>query len=147
MHLVRDRQELTWPNVANAMCILLVVMMHSGDQIARLPWAHRDELAHCWLIVNEFIRPIRMPLFFLVSGLLASNSILFPQPGTQRNRLVKPLYLYCLWGLAYQILYPLDPGSSWFALSFNNRLLPVLLLVMMSWYLDRSCIYQCSACQ
>lgn len=141
MHLVRDRQELTWPNLAKAICILLVVMMHSGEQLAQLPWAHKEQLAHCWLIANEFIRPIRMPLFFLVSGLLASNSILFPQPSTQRNRLVKPLYLYFIWGLAYQILYPLDPAASWLALSFHNRFLPVLLLVMMSWYLAAMAMY------
>lgn len=141
MHLVRDRQELTWPNLAKALCILLVVMMHSGEQLRQLPWAHKEQLSHCWLIANEFIRPIRMPLFFLVSGLLASNSILFPQPDTQRNRLVKPLYLYFIWGLVYQILYPLDPASSWMAFSSSNRFLPVLLLVMMSWYLAAMAMY------
>jgi uncharacterized membrane protein YcfT len=141
MYAATDRQELTWPNVAKAICILLVVMMHSADQISQLPWSHRDQLANYWLIANEFIRPIRMPLFFLVSGLLASGSILSPRVDTQHNRLVKPLYLYFVWGLVYQVLCPLNPGAAWFAPSSDNRFLPVLLLVMMSWYLAALAMY------
>jgi len=137
----RTTQALVWPDVAKAACILLVVMMHSGDHILTLPWAHKDQLAHGWLMVNGFIRPVRMPLFFLVSGLLASDSIVRPRENTRRNRLVRPLYLYMAWGVAYQLLMPLGAEPTWFTLSIDNAFLPILMLVVMSWYLAALGIY------
>lgn len=130
-----SRPELVWPNLAKAGCILLVVMMHLGEQIAHMPWADQAELAAAWHVVNGLIRPVRMPLFFLVSGILASDSIMRPRPDTQRSRLVKPLYLYFVWAMIYQVLAPIDPSGSWFEVAMANRFLPALLLTQASWYL------------
>ncbi|MEE4452541.1 acyltransferase [Novosphingobium resinovorum] len=137
----RSERDLVWPDVAKAACILLVVMMHCGDHILTLPWAHKDELARAWLAINGFVRPVRMPLFFLVSGILASNSILHPRENTERNRLVRPLYLYLAWGVAYQALIPIQDDPAWFSASLDNAFLPILLLVVLSWYLAALAIY------
>lgn len=136
-----DRQELVWLNVAKAVCILLVVMMHLGEQLALMPWAHQGMLRDGWHDINGFIRPLRMPLFFLVSGLLASDSILRPRRDTQHKRLTRPLYLYVLWGTLGQAICPIDPTLPWFTLSADNRFLHVPLLVTMSWYLVTLAMY------
>jgi surface polysaccharide O-acyltransferase-like enzyme len=134
-------EELVWPNVAKAACILFVVMMHSGDHILALPWAHKDQLTSGWMMVNGFIRPIRMPLFFLVSGLLASSSMLDPRPDTENNRLVRPIYLYAVWGVIYQLLIPLKANPTWFLPSINNSFLLIAMLMVTSWYLAALAIY------
>ncbi|PNU04022.1 acyltransferase family protein [Novosphingobium guangzhouense] len=136
-----SRRELVWPNLAKAGCILLVVLMHLGEQVGQMPWVANSELEAGWHVVNGFIRPVRMPLFFLVSGLLASDSIMRPRADTQRNRLVKPLYLYFTWGLIYQFFLPMDAAASWTELTYHNHLVPVLLLARMSWYLVALGIY------
>lgn len=130
-----SRQDLVWPNLAKAGCILLVVMMHLGEYMANMPWADKAELVSVWHVVNGLIRPVRMPLFFLVSGLLASDSIMRPRIDTQRNRLVKPLYLYFVWAMIYQILAPIGPVGTWLEFTGGNRFLPALLLAQVSWYL------------
>lgn len=84
--------------MAKALCIILVVLMHCEGAYDDANWFYREELKLAWRGMNAAIRPLRMPLFFLVSGLLASASILRPDSRAQRNRFHRPLYLYLLWG-------------------------------------------------
>ncbi|WP_420144382.1 acyltransferase family protein [Sphingobium sp.] len=95
MPQLTSRERLDWPDLAKAICILLVVMMHCEGGYDLAGWQHQPMLKSIWHGLNEGIRPIRMPLFFLISGLLASGSILHPSDQTTRNRLHRPLISIC----------------------------------------------------
>jgi uncharacterized membrane protein YcfT len=128
------RRDFGWTDVAKSTCITLVVLMHCSDQFSRLPWADAHSVFRTWTIINALIRPIRMPVFFLISGVLASQSILFPGRTTVRNRLLQPLYLYSVWSLIYLLtIQPMAPQSSllaWFAMLSIG----MANLMVLSWY-------------
>lgn len=140
MEISHANRQLDWPNVAKAGCIILVVIMHWQPHFAETPWIHTESYQALWYILNEFMRPVRMPLFFLVSGLLASDSILRPGAATLHKRLYKPLYLYVVWGLIIAIVTPVVPVHA-FDTIFARLLAEVSMLVALSWYLAALAIY------
>ncbi|SEJ94427.1 Uncharacterized membrane protein YcfT [Sphingobium sp. AP50] len=140
MEISHANRQLDWPNVAKAGCIILVVIMHWQPHFAEIPWTHTESYEALWYILNEFLRPVRMPLFFLVSGLLASESILRPKATTRRKRLYKPLYLYVIWGLITAIATPVVSTQA-FDTIFARVLAEVSMLVALSWYLAALAIY------
>ncbi|WP_414146979.1 acyltransferase family protein [Erwinia sp. BNK-24-b] len=97
------KPDIAWINSLKGICILLVVLYHiilpgyaemTGHLIAGwLP-------AKLWLAFNQYLSPLRMPAFFFVSGLLATNGIInrsWKQVFT--SRVVNLFYLYFLWGI------------------------------------------------
>lgn len=92
-----SRPRLVWPDVAKGACILLVVLHHvvtkHYDLVvpAQLAWA-----AFGWETVSHALKPVRMPLFFVVSGFFAASSLTRPWPRVAR-RAWSPAYLYVVW--------------------------------------------------
>jgi peptidoglycan/LPS O-acetylase OafA/YrhL len=138
---IAGKQELDWPNMAKAACIVLVVLMHCETYLPTVDWGFHGRIARGWEVVSDYFRPIRMPLFFLVSGLLASNSIMRPRPDTQRKRMLRPMYLYLLWGVIFQVLTP-----QWSEVTENmhwsqSTLVMISFLVVSCWYLAALAVY------
>ncbi len=48
--------------------------------------------------INVALQPIRMPLFFAISGILAARSLSRPWPELLRNRVWVFVYIFALWG-------------------------------------------------
>lgn len=62
--------RMAWPDVARGLAILLVVLHHS------IRWlADEGMIPEYWSVITEFLRTMRMPLFFGVAGLFASSWI------------------------------------------------------------------------
>ncbi len=99
--------RLHWPDLAKGLCILLVVLHHvTRYVVTQMP----DELggvAVGWMALTTALKPVRMPLFFLVSGLFASRAITRPW-GANRTRLVGGAYLYVVWLLVFWGVYSLE---------------------------------------
>lgn len=123
-----------WPDLAKAACILLVVVGHTAGSSVTTDGA--------FAIVNTFweavilgLTPIRVPLFFLISGVFACNALRRPMRNA-RTRLFNQSYLYVLWlaiysavfglGLTIAIAHPDSVGSF-----LTNLVRPVNTL----WYL------------
>lgn len=140
-HTNTENQQLAWVNLAKAVCIVLVVVMHCENHFLQAKWIEGGWIFEQWHMLNETIRPLRMPMFFLVSGLLASSSILEPRADTERKRLLRPLYLYVVWGVILQALIPVLPEQTFFNWSEDNSLLAILLVAVAAWYMVALAVY------
>ncbi len=63
--------------------------------LAGAPWA--AGAPPVWNDVDVVLRPLRMPLFFAISGLFAAGALTRPWRVTLRPRVVQNLYLHVLW--------------------------------------------------
>ena len=69
-HKSAPKQRVGWVDAAKGLCILLVVLGHAITELQ----AHGYYTAQ-WAGINFFLGPIRMPLFFLLSGLFAGKAL------------------------------------------------------------------------
>jgi uncharacterized membrane protein YcfT len=94
--------RVIWIDVARGALILLVVLYHAisvhllSSEIVESS-ATRASLE----AVIAALRPLRMPLFFLVSGVLASHVLLRPWPIVLKSRTWFFYYLYLVWLLIH----------------------------------------------
>lgn len=110
-------ERLDWVDVAKGLSIILVVMMHSaygvGEQTDGTGFLH-------WIIA--FATPLRMPEFFLISGLFLSRVITRDWSHYADRRVVHYLYFYALWALidiGVKVgLATLDPAATLTALAW-----------------------------
>ncbi|HET7690214.1 MAG TPA: acyltransferase family protein [Nocardioidaceae bacterium] len=92
------RTRLAWADAAKGFCILLVVLHHTvGKHYAVALPADQLGLYDAWDWVDDTLKPLRMPLFFLLSGIFASSSIDRPWRAVFRKRVGSPYYLYVVW--------------------------------------------------
>ena len=100
--------RLQWPDVAKGICILLVVMHHvAGKQYGMVVPAGLGQAEDAWLWITAALKPIRMPLFFAVSGFFAASSIARPW-AANRKRILNPYYLYVVWLVVYAGIYSFE---------------------------------------
>ena len=81
--------------------VLLVVLFHAESHMFRVvPDGSAANIWHSVMLVTE---PLRMPIFFLVSGMLASSALLRPW-NKSRRRTYGMTYLYVLWSAMFFII-------------------------------------------
>lgn len=85
--------RLLWVDLIKVVCALLVVNFH-------LVLSMRDVtsgvVVDAWFAFSEVLEPVRMPMFFAVSGLLAASAVRRSW-GQNRRLLVTLGYLFVLW--------------------------------------------------
>ncbi|WP_106478781.1 acyltransferase family protein [Phytohalomonas tamaricis] len=94
--------RIAWIDAAKGACILLVVLFHINLFILQ-PSALSDTLpSTIWNMAITAMTPLRMPLFFMISGLLAYSSV-FSRSWQQvfQSRVGTMLWLYILWTVAH----------------------------------------------
>ena len=77
------RRRIEWIDLVKAVSVLLVVFMHASNTLVDLagPSGVTAVLQH----INHLLEPMRMPVFFLVSGMLASSAV--HRPWSKSGRL------------------------------------------------------------
>lgn len=95
-------KRLPWPDFARGICVILVVAMHIYE-VHYTAWLSEAPASRAWDIVVSVAQPIRMPLFFLISGYLCATSICRPWKEVVRKRVVSIAYLYYVWLGIYAI--------------------------------------------
>lgn len=133
----KTNARLAWADVAKAACILLVVLFHAYDGEYRwVGWRTALPAQAAWGVVNDMLKSVRMPLFFLVSGLLASGSVTRAWREVAHKRVYNLAFLYILWAVILSLFFsgfrlltgaPDEPIA--------DKLLFVLLGVSWAWYL------------
>jgi fucose 4-O-acetylase-like acetyltransferase len=89
-----NKVRLDWIDIARGLAILLVVIFHSQF------WLESHDLGwRPYGFVDMVVRPIRMPLFFLISGFLSASAIKHNSANIVVKRAATLLYLYGLWNV------------------------------------------------
>lgn len=131
--------RLAWPDLARGLSVILVVLHHVVRQMldqAPLTWQPAAEI---WSLLDEFLTPIRIPLFFFISGYLVARAVRGSLWGDRRAWVI-PAYLYILWSTLLTLRL-LAPGSE-SEHSFGSNLIGNLLLAGSGyWYLLALPIY------
>jgi len=87
-----------WPDVVKGLCIILVVLWHVVvKHSSQLPWSDADGIPQLWTLVSAQLLPLRMPLFFLVSGMFAAGAVLASERTRLADRALRLGLLYALW--------------------------------------------------
>ncbi|MET4059043.1 putative membrane protein YcfT [Arthrobacter sp. UYP6] len=89
---VAKKPRYAWVDFAKGLCMVLVVLYHLSlwveTEVESGPWL--------WWIVSDALNPLRMPLFFFISGYLSISSLRHPLDQT-RSRTVGLYFVYILW--------------------------------------------------
>ena len=132
------RQRVDWVDVAKGIAMILVVLYHVG-----LVLVAKHLAPHEWLIVNNYVQPIRMPLFMLTSGLFAQQMIAMSWPVMLRTRVALLMYLYMLWLVIFWGVHNLLPyriAHHGYA-QFSNVIAGIYWPHSVLWYLYALSLY------
>jgi threonine dehydratase len=103
--------RLAWPDVAKGACILLVVLWHVVlKQYQQIDWDLPLPIAGAWGLADDQLTPLRMPVFFTVSGLFAVRAVDRPWPVLLRSRIARFALLYVLWVLIETVVLGCTPA-------------------------------------
>lgn len=90
VHIESGRVD--WVDYLKGFCILLVVMLHSVTSVeqafGQVGWMH---------LLVEISQPMRMPAFFLASGLFFMRSVDKPRASFLDSKILHFAYFYVLW--------------------------------------------------
>lgn len=125
-HLSRVKQRIEWIDLVKASSVLLVVFMHASNTLVDI--GGRTAVTSSLAAFNNLVEPMRMPIFFMVSGMLAASAIHRPWRATT-NRTTGMLYLYVTWMLLFWAFVALFGGS------FNPSLSAIAFAKTGYWYL------------
>ncbi len=84
--------RLGWMDTARGITMILVVLLHA-DVVAQ----HERYLVLLVMLFDYALFPMRMPMFFLVSGLLAASLLRRSAGEVLRRRVLHYAWLYALW--------------------------------------------------
>lgn len=107
-------RRVDWIDVAKGLAIILIVMLHARDYaLSLIPPSPEHPIR--WSSIDPFLRFIRLPLFFLISGMLASGVFSSGRGEARYNvrRTVSLAMVYLLWATALLILIPDWPNEGW----------------------------------
>lgn len=89
-------QRLEWADAARGLSVTLIVVLHLWA-IHLTYWIADAAVMTVIAHVVEWTTPLRIPLFFFVSGFLAASSLSRPWRQAWRSRVFGVAYLYLLW--------------------------------------------------
>ncbi|GAA4587797.1 acyltransferase [Planotetraspora phitsanulokensis] len=105
------RRRAQWADVAKGACIILVVLWHViVKDYLQISWHVGLPVPSAWGTLGEQLLPLRMPLFFTISGVFAANAVNRPWRVLGRSRIAKFLYLYAVWLLIHTAILAAVPN-------------------------------------
>ncbi|MBF4617467.1 acyltransferase family protein [Clavibacter sp. VKM Ac-2873] len=126
-----DRPRFEWIDAGKGACMVLVVLLH-------LSLMYENEVnegaAALWWDVSSAFAPLRMPLFFFISGFLAMRAVERPL-GQTRGRTLGISSVYAIWTLLFlaRLFVPQARGGG--AAPTPGELALSLVLPTSYWYL------------
>lgn len=99
-----------WADVAKGGCIVLVVLWHVlTKHYLLVDWRLTVPVPGLWGTLGELFLPVRMPLFFTVSGMFAAAAAARPWRAAA-TRVWAPYRVYLLWLMIHTTVFTLAPG-------------------------------------
>lgn len=114
--------RLHWVDTAKAAAILLVVLYHVGGTGVTMLFPGTSSAAlTVWNEVSRTLLPVRMPLFFLAAGMLASKAVHRPWSASWRSRFADILWPYLLWSIVFSLVagFAYRPADPWGYTTFS----------------------------
>ncbi|MFI6762198.1 acyltransferase family protein [Micromonospora sp. NPDC050417] len=135
--------RVRWADVAKGVCIILVVSWHVViKHYLQITWHLGVPLPGLWGKLGEQLLPLRMPLFFTISGVFAANAVTRPWRATARSRIAQFLYLYAIWLLIHTAILALAPQLPTDRANSVSGLLEQLTITPSNlWYLYALALY------
>ncbi|TNM59475.1 hypothetical protein FHN55_20820 [Streptomyces sp. NP160] len=96
--------RLAWADVARGAAMILVVFAHALQLMGVHDWN-----AGAFDTVNRYLTVLRMPLFFLVSGIFAATAVQRSWRGLFASRLALLVYMYLLWSVVRAVWFSVVP--------------------------------------
>ncbi|WCN79141.1 acyltransferase family protein [Micromonospora sp. LH3U1] len=132
-----------WADAAKGGCIILVVLWHVVvKDYLQIAWHVGVPVPGLWGTLGEQFLPLRMPLFFTISGVFAANAAQRPWRVVARSRIAGFYYLYVVWLLIHTAILaaapelPTDRATSALGLLEQLTITPSNL-----WYLYALALY------
>ncbi|MET8311821.1 acyltransferase family protein [Micromonospora sp. NPDC005173] len=132
-----------WADAAKGACIILVVLWHVVvKDYLQIDWHVGVPVPGLWGTLGEQLLPLRMPLFFTISGVFAATAVQRPWRVVARSRIAGFLYLYAVWLLIHTVIFaaapdfPTDRATSALGLLEQLTITPSNL-----WYLYALALY------
>ncbi|MFF1822983.1 acyltransferase family protein [Kribbella sp. NPDC058245] len=108
--MMTERSRVAWADVAKGVCILLVVLWHVlMKHYLQIHWHIGGQVKGAWGTFGEQLLPLRMPLFFAVSGYFAVRAVQRTWPEVLRTKVAKFYYLYVLWLIIHTAILAFVP--------------------------------------
>ncbi len=125
-----SKPRLGWIDTARGMTMIMIVLLHA-DVVALA----MDRPVLLVTLFDYALFPLRMPMFFLVSGLLAAELLRRPAGEVLRRRVLHYAWLYAVWSLLYVLvqawaLRDLGPPAM---RTYYNRVEPPLEALLVAW--------------
>ncbi|WP_431687311.1 acyltransferase family protein [Hahella sp. NBU794] len=97
------KNNIDWIDTAKGVCILLVVLHHVIITSYALPGVELSSTAvkfeHFHHLVSTYLAPLRMPLFFMISGFLVHRAVTqYRWRDVAQKRIYNLVFLFVLWG-------------------------------------------------
>ncbi|MEV4703746.1 acyltransferase [Actinoplanes sp. NPDC049316] len=132
-----------WADVAKGVCILLVVMWHViMKHYLQIDWHLPAPIPGLWGTFGDQLLPLRMPVFFTISGLFAAAAVQRSWKVTARSRIAKFYYLYVVWFVVHTTVLAMVPSFETLAAhSALDVLEQVTITPTNLWYLVALAVY------
>jgi uncharacterized membrane protein YcfT len=132
-----------WADVAKGACILLVVLWHViMKHHLQIDWHLPVPLPGAWGAFGEQLLPLRMPVFFTISGVLAANAAQRPWRVVRRGRIARFGYLYVLWFAVHTTVLAFVPNFDTLAAHSAWQIVEQLTITPTNlWYLIALAVY------
>lgn len=136
-------KRLLWADAAKGLSLALVVLYH----VTTKHWIHVEwELpwisVRFWDVFSARIEPLRMPLFFSMSGLFAARALTRSWRVTARPRIGNLYWVFALWLTFDTIFYNLAPAFDRTTAGSPSDFIAALLTAFSGpWYLYALALY------
>ncbi len=136
--------RMPWIDIIKATSVVLVVLWHVTQTLD--VFIDGTIVADAWYEFMLFLEPLRMPVFFVVSGMLASSAVKRPWSWS-KSRTIGILYLYLLWHTLLALftfvfnlfLYGYTPGTG--ADTFHTYFIQTFVAGDGYWYFYALVLY------
>lgn len=130
-----------WPDVAKGVCIILVVLWHVVTKHA-IEVDGAGAITGAWATLNAQLLPLRMPLFFLISGMFAGSAVNAPAGTPWRRRAGRLAAVYVIWVVIQTFVLALTPDFDTARAENGWQLLAQLTISPTNlWYLLALAVY------
>ncbi|WP_433796484.1 acyltransferase family protein [Actinoplanes sp. CA-252034] len=138
-----DGPRADWADLAKGLCIILVVLWHViMKHYLQIDWHIPVPLPGAWGTFGEQLLPLRMPVFFTISGMFAAAAVQRPWRVVRRSRIATFYYLYAIWFTVHTVVLAIVPRFDTLA---AHSILDVLQQLTVTptnlWYLSALAVY------